>query len=171
MCLLRLGCLRHDARFFHLVGLGISTVRLVSSFQFQKFVQTIFHVFDLGTEIVRHHVHEQSRVAFLIGRSVHQAQLSVSFEAVVSSFLYDFPCFFLCVSIVRRYSNVADCCSCGGVAITSVGECLAAFSRAEKAGSSVPACSLNVKSQSSKSLSRAHGSGFPTLMSSGRARF
>ena len=54
------------------------------------------------------------------------------------------------------------------VAITTVGDCLAAFSRAGEAGSSVPAYPLNVKSQSSKSLPGAYGSGFPTLMSSGR---
>ena len=36
------------------------------------------------------------RAAFLIGRSEHQAQLSVSFETVVSSFPHDFPCSFLC---------------------------------------------------------------------------
>ena len=72
------------------------------------------------------------------------------------------------MSIVRRYSNVADCCSCGVVAITSVVGCLAAFSMAGQARSSVPAHSLNVKSQSSKSLPSAYGSGFPTLVSSGR---
>ena len=66
-----------------------------------------------------------------------------------------------------RYSNVADCCSCGGVAITTVGDCLAVFSKAGWAGSSVPAYPLNVKSQS-KSLPGAYGSGFPALMSSGR---
>ena len=97
MCLQRLRRVRDDARLFHLVGNGISTVRLiVSSHQFQKFVQTVFHVFNLGTELARHDQHEQSRAAFLIGRSVHQAQLSVSFEAVVSSFPHDFPCSFLC---------------------------------------------------------------------------
>ena len=41
--------------FFYFVGNGISTVRLiVSSHQFQKFVQTVFHVFNVGTELVRH---------------------------------------------------------------------------------------------------------------------
>ena len=68
--------------FFDLVGNGISTIRLVvSSRQFQKFVQTIFRVFDLGTELVRHDLQEQSRAAFLIVRSVRQAQLSLSFES------------------------------------------------------------------------------------------
>ena len=67
--------------FFHLVRNGICTVRLVvSTHQFQKFIQTVFHVFYLGTELVRHDLHEQSHPAFLIERSVHQAQLSVSFE-------------------------------------------------------------------------------------------
>ena len=56
----------------------------------------------------------------------------------------------------------------GGVAITIVGDCLAVFSKAGKSGSSVPAYPLNVKSQSSKSLPGAYGSGFPTLVSSGR---
>ena len=55
---------------------------------------------------------------------------------------------------MRRYSKVADCCSCGGVAITTVGDCLAVFSKAGYAGSSVPAYPLYVKSQSSKSLPR-----------------
>ena len=73
------------------------TVRLiVSSHQFHKIVETVFHVFNLGTEFVRHDLHEQSRAALLIWRSVHQAQLSVSFENVVSSFPHDFPCSFLC---------------------------------------------------------------------------
>ena len=35
-----------------------------------------------------------------------------------------------CVSIVSRYSNVADCCSCGAVAVTTVIDCLAAFCKA-----------------------------------------
>ena len=97
MCLQRLGRVRNNARLFYLVGNGISTVRLtVSSHRFQKFVQTVFHVFDFGTELVRHDLYEQSRAAFVIGRSVHQAQLSVSFETVVSSFPHDFPCSFLC---------------------------------------------------------------------------
>ena len=79
-----------------MIGNDISTVRLiVSSHQFQKFVRTVFHVFNLGNELVRHNLYEQSRAAFLIGRSVHQAQLSVSFETVVSSFPRDFPCSFL----------------------------------------------------------------------------
>ena len=128
MCPQRLGRVRNNARLFHLVGNGSSTVRLiVSSHQFQKFVQTVFHVFDLGTELVRHDLHEQSRAAFLIGRSVHQAQLASKplFPAFLTTFRAPF-----CVSIVRRYSNVADCCSCGGVAITTVGDCLAVFSKA-----------------------------------------
>ena len=92
MSLERLRRVRNDARLFHLVGNGISTVRLVvSSHQLQVFVQTVFHVFDLGTELVRHDLHEESRAAFLIARSAHQAQLSVSFETVVSSFPHDFP--------------------------------------------------------------------------------
>ena len=40
--------------------------------------------------------------------------------------------------------------------------------RQDRQESSVLACPLNVKSQSSKSLPGAYGSGFPTLMSSGR---
>ena len=56
-------------------------------------------------------------------------------------------------------------CSCGGVAITAVAECLVAFSTVGLAGLSVPAYSLNVKSQSSQTLPRAYGPGFPTLMS------
>ena len=130
MCLQRLGRVRNNARLFHLVGNGIGTVRLiVSSHQFQKLVQTVFHVFDLGTKLVSHDLHEQSRAAILIGRSVHLAQLSVRFETVVSSFPHDFRAPF-CVSIVSRYSKFADCCSCGGVAITTVGDCLADFSKA-----------------------------------------
>ena len=71
----RLGRIRDDARRL-----------IVSSHQFQKFVQTVFHVFDLGTELVRHNLYEKSRTVFLMRRVVHQAQLSVSFETVVSSF-------------------------------------------------------------------------------------
>ena len=53
MCLQRLGRVRNDARLLHLVGNGNSTFRLaVSSHQFQKFVQTVFHALDLGTELV-----------------------------------------------------------------------------------------------------------------------
>ena len=63
---------------------------------------------------------------------------------------------FSCVRIVSRYSEIADSCSCGGVAITTVGACLAVFSKAGQAGSSVPACPLNVK-QLSKSLPGAYG--------------
>ena len=97
MSLQSLRRVRNDARLFHLVGNGISTVRLVvSSHQYQKFDQTVFHVFDLGTELVRHDLHKQSRAAFLIARSVHQSQLSVRFEAVVCSFPHDFPCSVLC---------------------------------------------------------------------------
>ena len=44
-----------------------------------------------------------------------------------------------CVSIVSWYSKVAVCCPCGGVAITTVGDSLAVFSKARKARSSVPA--------------------------------
>ena len=73
MCLQRLGRVRNNARLF---SLGRERDQFVSSHQFQKFVQTVFHVFDLGTELVRHDVYEQSHAAFLIGRSVHQAQLS-----------------------------------------------------------------------------------------------
>ena len=47
---------------------------------------------------------------------------------------------------MSKYSKVADCCSCGGVAIATVGDCLAVFSKAGKAGSSVPAYPFNVKS-------------------------
>ena len=68
------------------------------------------------------------------------------------------------VSIVRKCSSVADCCSCGAVTITAVACCLAAVSRVGWAGSSVPAYPLEVKSESSKSLPGAYGSGFPTLM-------
>ena len=75
-------------------------------------------------------LHEQSRAALLVGGSEHQAQLSVSFESIVSSSPHDFFVLLFCVSIVGRYSNVADCCSCGAVAITTVVDCLAAFSRA-----------------------------------------
>ena len=93
----RLRRVRDDARLFHLVGNGICTVRLVVSIhQFQKFIQTVFHVFYLGTELVCYVLYEQFHAAFLIGRSVHQAQLSVSLETVVSSFPHDFPCAFLC---------------------------------------------------------------------------
>ena len=49
----------------------------------------MFFVFYLESELVCYNLHEQSRAAFLIGRSVHQAQLSVSFETVVSSFPHD----------------------------------------------------------------------------------
>ena len=117
------------------------TVRLiVSSHQFQTFVQTVFHVLDPGTKLVCHNLHEQSRADFLVRTSVHQAQLSVSFETVVPSFRAPF-----CVSIERKYNGVANCCSCGGIAITAVADCLAAFSRAGYAGSSVPAYPWNVK--------------------------
>ena len=103
MCLQRLRRVRNDARLVQLVWHGIFR----NSFR-------------------RHDLHEQSRAAFLIGRSLHQAQLSASFETVVSSFLTTFRAPF-CVSIVSRYSNIADCCSCGGVAIiTIVGDGLAA---------------------------------------------
>ena len=116
---------------------GIRPVRLiVSSYQFQKFVHTVFHVFDLGTKVVRHDLHEWSRAALLVGGSVHQAQLSVSLETVVSSFPHDFSC-----SILHEHREVvqqiADCCSCGAVSITTVVDCPAAFSRAGWAGSSV----------------------------------
>ena len=81
MSLQRLRRVRDDARLFHLVRNGICTVRLVvSTHRVQKVVQTVFHVFYLGTELVRHDLHEQSHAAFLIGRSVHQAHLSVSFQ-------------------------------------------------------------------------------------------
>ena len=107
MSLQRLRRVRDDARLFYLIGNGIGTVRLVvSSHQFQKFVQKVFHVFDLGTELVRHDLHEQSRAAFLIGRSVHQAQLSVSFETVVSRFSHHFSCTFLC----EHREEVQQCC-------------------------------------------------------------
>ena len=55
MSLQRLKLVRDDARLCHLVGNGV------------------FHVFYLRTELVRHDLHEPSRAAFLIGRSVHQA--------------------------------------------------------------------------------------------------
>ena len=59
MCLQRLGRVRNNARLFHLVGNGIGTVRLiVSSHQFQKFVQTVFHVFNLGTKLVSRDFHD-----------------------------------------------------------------------------------------------------------------
>ena len=91
----------------HLVGNGIGIVRLVvSSHQSQKLVQTVFHVFNLGTKLVSHDLHEQSRAAFLIGRSVHQAQLSESFETVVSSFSHRFPCSFLC----EHREEMQQCC-------------------------------------------------------------
>ena len=66
------------------------------------------------------------------------------------------------MSIVSRCSNVADCCSCGAVAVTTVVDCLAAFRKAGFEGSRVPAYPLNVKSQSSKTLPGTYGSGFPT---------
>ena len=49
------------------------------------------------------------------------------------------------------------------VAITTVGDCLAVFKKDRR-----PTYPLNVKSQWSKPLPSAFGSGFPTLMSSGR---
>ena len=108
--------------FFTWSGTGsvpfASSYRLTSS---RNSFREVFHVFDLGAELVRHDLNEQSRAAFLIRRSVHQAQLSVSFDTVVSSFPHDFRAPF-CVSIVSKYSKVADCCSCGGVAITTVGD-------------------------------------------------
>ena len=62
MCLQRLKRVRNNARLFHLVGNGIGTVRLiVSSHQVQKFVQTVSHVYEFGTELVRHDLHDSSR--------------------------------------------------------------------------------------------------------------
>ena len=67
--------------FFHFVWNGIGTVRiLVSSHQLQKIVQTFFHVLDRGTEQICHDLNKQSHPNLVIGNSVHQAQLSVSFE-------------------------------------------------------------------------------------------
>ena len=110
----------------------------------------------------------RSRAAFLIGRSVHQAQLSVSFETVVSSFPHHFPCSLLC----EHREEVQQCCRLLFVWWESPSPLLVTVSlfsaRQDRARSSVPAYPLNVKSQSSKSLPGACGSGFPTLMSSGR---
>ena len=73
------------------------------------------------------------------------------------------------MGIVRKYSSVAHCCSCGAVAITAVVDCLAAFSWVGQAGEGVcQRLRRTYKSQSSKSLPSTYGSGFPTLMSSGR---
>ena len=69
---------------------GAGSVPFASSYRLNSsrnsFRRSSFHVFDLGTELARHDLYEQSSAAFLIGRSAHQAQLSVSFETVVSSF-------------------------------------------------------------------------------------
>ena len=54
------------------------------------------HVLHSGTKLAHHYLHEWSCAAFLIGRSAHQAQLSVSFETVISSFPHDVSCSFLC---------------------------------------------------------------------------
>ena len=61
MRLQRFRRVRNNARLFYLVGNGIGTVRLiVSCHQFQNFVQTVFHIFNLGTELLRHDLDEQS---------------------------------------------------------------------------------------------------------------
>ena len=69
--------------FFTWLGSGIGTVRLVG------IVSPVPEIRSDGlprlrswNELARHDLHEQSRAAFLIGRSVHHAQLSVSFETV-----------------------------------------------------------------------------------------
>ena len=49
----RLGRVRNNARLFHLIRNGISTVRLIeSSHQFQKFVQTVFHVLEPNLYVI-----------------------------------------------------------------------------------------------------------------------
>ena len=144
MCLQRLGRFRDNARLFHLVGNGTSTIRvIVWSHHVQKYVQTVFHVFNLGTELVRHNLYEQSGAAFLIGCSVHQEQLSVSFETVVSNFPHEFSCSFLCEHREKAQQ---------GCRLLFVW-----WSRHHHAGSSVPAYLKNVKSQLAKSLPGASG--------------
>ena len=168
MCLQRLRRVRNNARLFHLIGNGIGTVRLiVSSHQFQKFVQTVFHVFNLGTKLVCHNLREKSRAAFLIGRSVHQAQLSVSIETVVSNFPHDFTCSFLC----EHREEVQQCCRLLFVWWSRHHHCwwLSRCFQQGRIGRIERTCvSVECEIQSSKSLPGAYGSGFPTLMSSGR---
>ena len=72
-----------------------------------------------------------------------------------------------CVS-VRRYRKGCRLLIVWWSRLTTVGDRLAVFSKAGYAGSPVPVYPLNVKSQSSQSLPGAYGSGFQTLMSSGR---
>ena len=71
------------------------------------------------------------------------------------------------MSIVSRYSNVANCCSCGGVAITNVGDCLAVFQQGRIGRIEGPRVSVECEIPVVKVLPGAYGSGFPTLMSSG----
>ena len=95
MSLQRFRRVRDDARLFHLVWNGICTVRFVVPIhKFQKVFQTIFHVFCLGTELVRHVLHEQSHIVFRIGRSLHQAQVFVSVHN---------PCFQLSLRLSARF--------------------------------------------------------------------
>ena len=82
------------------------------------------HVFNLGTELVCRNLHEQSRSAFLIGLVVLEMHCSClrASKPLYAAFLTTFRAPF-CMSSVSKYSKVADCCSCGGVAVT-VGDCL-----------------------------------------------
>ena len=103
----RLGRIRDNARLFHLIG---NVIRLpfassiVSLFYRLTSSRNSFRRSSTSSILepnssVRHAsqlLYEQSRAAFLIGRSVHQARLSVSFETVVPSFPHHFPCSLLC---------------------------------------------------------------------------
>ena len=123
MSLQRLRRVRNDARLFHLVGNEISTVRLlVSSHQFQKFVQrslprlrswnrTCTSLFERTVQCC---LPDQT---FRTSGTVVCKLRKPLFPAFLTTFRAPF-----CVSIVSKYSKVADCCSCGGVAITTVGD-------------------------------------------------
>ena len=87
----------------------------------------------------------------------------------VSGFSHHFACSFLLYDYHEQAQQCRRLQFAGGLAVTTVGDHFAAFSRVGHAGSSVPAYPLNVKSRSSKSLPGACGSGCPTLMSSGRS--
>ena len=149
-----------NARLSHLVGNGIGIV--------QKFVQTIFLRFRSWNRSC------MSKFERTVTCCLPDQTLRTSGQVVykLRNRCFQLPSplseLLFVVSIVIKYSKVAHFCSCGGIAITTVGDLTRCLQQGIDRQTIVPRCLFNVKSKSSKSLPNAYNSGFPTFMISGR---